>query len=356
MTGLAYVGCRTSRDRNAKGDGIGVWRIGGDRRWTRVQLVGGLFNPSYLAFDRTGRFLYTVHGDGDEASAFGIDPQTGELSFLNKVKTGGWNPVHLMPDPRNHFMVVANHIVKNGVKSGISSLPIGDDGRLGEPIDVVAFEGAVGPHRVEQPFPKPHQVEFDRAGRFIVVPDKGCDKVRVFTLDANGSLHEVVAREALAREASGPRHVCFHPSNRYAYVLNELDSTVVSYRFEPANGSLSAFQNLLAIPESFTGNSRASEITIAADGRFVYASSRGSDTIAIFAVDDATGHLKPLGWVAALGKTPRFIGLTPDGSRMFIANEESHNIVGYRVDRDRGILSDPLVVAETGSPTCILFR
>jgi 6-phosphogluconolactonase (cycloisomerase 2 family) len=260
-----------------------------------------------------------------------------------------------MPDPHNHFMVVANHIVKNGVKSGISSLPIGDDGRLGAPVDVVAFEGAVGPHRVEQPFPKPHQVVFDRSGRFIVVPDKGCDKVRVFTLDKAGRLHESASREAPARETSGPRHVCFHPSNRYAYVVNELDSTVVSYRFDPVTGSLSAFQNLLAIPESFTGNSRASEIIISADGRYVYASSRGSDDVAMFAVDGRTGYLKPVGWVGGLGKTPRFIGFSPDGSTMFIANEESHTIVGYRVDREHGVLTDPLVVAETGSPTCILF-
>jgi 6-phosphogluconolactonase len=355
MAGLAYLGCRTSRERNAKGDGIGVWRIGEDRRWSRIQLVGDLLNPSYLAFDRTGRFLYTVHGDGDEASAFRIDPKTGQLAFLNTVKTGGWNPVHLIPDPRNRFMVVANHIVKNGVKSGISSLPIGHDGRLGEPVDVLAFEGAVGPHRVEQPFPKPHQVQFDRSGRFIVVPDKGCDKVRVFTLDDNGKLHEVVAAEAPARETSGPRHVCFHPSNRHAYVVNELDSTVVSYSFDPATGALKPLQNVLAIPESFTGNSRASEITISADGRYVYASSRGSDDVGIFSVDGPTGHLKPIGWADGLGKTPRFIGLSSTGTDMFIANEESHTIVGYRVDRERGLLTDPLVVAETGSPTCILL-
>jgi 6-phosphogluconolactonase len=355
MSGLAYVGCRTSRERNARGDGIGVWRIGPDRRWTRLQLIGDLFNPSYLAFDRSRRFLYTVHGDSNEASAFRLDPASGELSFLNRVKTGGWNPVHLMPDPTNRFMIVANHIVKDGVKSGIASLPIGADGRLGDPVDVVPFAGAIGPHRVEQPFPKPHQVEFDRAGRFIAVPDKGCDKMRVFTLDASGKLHEQVESEATARETSGPRHICFHPSNRYAYVVNELDSTVVSYRFDPATGSLRPFQNLLSIPESFTGNSRASEIAISDDGRFVYASTRGSDSIAVYAVDATSGHLRAIGWAPGMGTTPRFIGLSPDGGSLFIANEESHTIVGYRVDRGRGLLTDPLVVAETGSPTCILF-
>ena len=355
MAGLAYVGCRTSRERNAQGDGIGVWRIGPDRRWTRLQLVGDLVNPSYLAFDRTGRFLYTVHGDGEEASAFSIDPASGQLAFLNRVKTGGWNPVHLMPDPANRFMVVANHIVKNGVMSGIASLPIGTDGRLGDPVDVVTFDGALGPHRIEQPFPKPHQVAFDRGGRFIVVPDKGCDRVRVFSLDGAGKLHEASGSEAPARETSGPRHVCFHPSNHLAYVVNELDSTVVAYDFDPASGELRPFQLLPTIPDSFTGNSRASEIAISADGRFVYASTRGSDSVAVYAVDGISGHLRAIGWASGLGKTPRFIGLSPDGESMFIANEESHSIVGYHVDRERGLLSNPLVVAETGSPTCILF-
>ena len=111
MPGFAYVGCRTSRERNARGDGISVYRIGADGAWTRVRLVGDLVNPSYLAFDRLRRFLYTVHGDGTEASAFRIDPASGQLTFLNRVSTGGRNPVHLMPDPTNRFMVIANHIV-----------------------------------------------------------------------------------------------------------------------------------------------------------------------------------------------------------------------------------------------------
>jgi 6-phosphogluconolactonase (cycloisomerase 2 family) len=352
---FAYVGCRTSRERNARGDGITVYRIGGDGAWTKVQLVDQLVNPSYLAFDRTGHFLYAAHGDSTEASAFRIDPAAGTLSFINRVATGGCNPVHLTPDPSNRFMIVANHIDKGDLKSGIASLPIGHDGALGAPADVVAFNGQIGPHRIEQPFPKPHQVEFDRSGRFIVVPDKGCDRVVVYTLDQAGKLHAVPAATAPARETSGPRHIAFHPANRFAYVINELDSTIAAYHFDPASGDVRPFQIVSALPDTFTGNSRGSEIAVSADGRFVHASNRGHDSIATFAIDPATGRLSPVGWVPSDGKTPRFFAIVPDGEALFVANEEGHTIVRYAVDAHSGRLSDAKVVAETGSPTCILF-
>ncbi len=352
---FAYVGCRTSRDRNARGDGISVYRIGDDGRWTRIQLVDDLVNPSYLAFDRGGRTLYTVHGDGTEASAFRIEPHNGQLRFVDTMTTGGCNPVHLMPDPTNRYMVVANHVVRGAVKSGIASLPIGSDGRLEAPVDVVAFDGAIGPHRVEQPFPKPHQVQFDPSGRFIVVPDKGCDRVVVYTIDRAGKLRAVPTATAAAREGSGPRHVAFHPDNRLAYVINELDSTVCCYRFAPDTGALRPFQIVSALPDSFTGNSRGSEIAVSRDGRFVYASNRGHDSIAQFAIDAASGRLSAVGWVPSLGKTPRFFALLPDGGALFVANEEGHNIVRYDVDRKSGRLSGAVVVAVTGSPTSIVF-
>jgi 6-phosphogluconolactonase (cycloisomerase 2 family) len=349
---LAYTGCRTSRERNAHGDGICVWDVSGDGPWRLLQTVGGLFNPSFLAFDRTGKTLFAVHGDSDKASAWRIGPD-GKLSPLGEAPTGGRNPVHLSVDPTNRFLVIANHIVADGVRSGLAVLPIAEDGRLSAPADVVALEGKTGPHRVEQPFPKPHEVAFDRRGKFIVVPDKGCDLVRVFRLDAEGKL--VAVSEAKARETSGPRHVAFHPADRHAYVVNELDSTLVAYHFDPANGALAPFQVVSALPDSFTGDSRASEVEVSADGRFVYVSNRGSDTIGVFAIERATGRLTPRGWTPSGGKTPRFFALSPDGAALYAANEEGDDLVRFAVDAKSGLLSRPQVVAKTGSPTCLVF-
>ncbi|PWC34600.1 hemagglutinin [Azospirillum sp. TSO35-2] len=350
---FAYVGSRTTRERNARGDGLSVYRVDpAAADWTPVQVLRDLINPSFLCFDRQRRFLYVVHGDRSEISAFRIDPASGELNFLNQVSTGGKNPVHLCVDPTNRFVVVANHIT-----SSLAVLAIAEDGSLGTLCDLVTLTGKIGPHRVEQPFPKPHQVQFDRADRFVVVPDKGLDRTFAFRLDAaTGKLSAVEGAAAEAREGAGPRHIVFHPTNRFAYVVNELDSTVTACRFDAETGRLAPIQVLSALPDSFVGNSRAAEIAMSTNGRFVYASNRGHESIAAFAVDEATGRLTPAGWQAAEGRTPRFFALSPEDDVLFVANEDSDSIVGFRVDPRTGALAFPTTVARTGSPVCILFN
>jgi 6-phosphogluconolactonase len=350
---FAYVGCRTSRDRNAHGDGISVWRPtqGG---WQPVQTVDKLLNPSYLAFDRTQNFLYAVHGDSTDISAFRIDRHSGKITFLNKVATGGVNPVHLTMDPDNRFIVIANHIARDGLVPNVSVIARNEDGTLGAMTDLVKLEGKIGPHRIEQPFPKPHQVVYDPAERFIIVPDKGCDLVRSYALSKDGKLTQAVP-PVPAREEAGPRHISFHPVQPFAYVLNELDSTLTAYRYDTATGALAPFQIVSSLPDSFTGNSRASEIDISHDGRFVYASNRGSDSIGVFAADPQSGRLSALGWRPCGGKTPRFHVLSPFDASLLVTNEESDSITRLAVDPQSGLLGEATVVAKTGSPTCLLF-
>jgi 6-phosphogluconolactonase len=354
---FAYTGCRTSRERNARGDGINVYRVDAvSGRWEHLQLLGGLVNPSFLALDAAKRTLYTVHGDSSEVSSFRIDPDTGHIAKLNQQSTRGKNPVHLAIDPSGRFMVIPNHVTAGDMKSGLVVLPIQADGSLGEVVDLVELKGKTGPHRVEQPFAKPHQTEFDPAGRFIAVPDKGLDLVWTFRLDEAGKLHNVEPPFAPARETSGPRHIAFHKKIPLAYVVNELDSTVTSYRYDPATGKLDPFQIIPSLPESFTGNSRASEIAVSPDSRFVYASNRGFDCVAIFAVDPANGWLRPVDYQQSEGKTPRFFAIDPTGRFMFVANEDSDTIVAYAIDDETGKLSATGAVVKTGSPVCIVFR
>lgn len=354
---LAYTGCRTTRERNARGDGINVYRVeAATGRWEHLQLLDGLVNPSFLTLDAAKRTLYTVHGDSSEVSSFRIDDETGRLSPLNQQSTRGKNPVHLAIDPTGRFMVIPNHVTAGDLKSSVVVLPIREDGSLGEVVDHHVLNGKIGPHRVEQPFPKPHQTEFDPAGRFIAVPDKGLDLVWTFRLDEAGKLHPAETPSVPARETAGPRHITFHKQQPLAYVVNELDSTVTSYRYDPASGRLDPFQIIPSLPESFTGNSRASEIAISADGRFVYASNRGFDSIAIFAVDLANGWLRPVDYQRSHGKTPRFFALSPDGRFMFVANEESDTIIPYSVDAQTGKLTATDLAISTGSPVCIVFR
>jgi 6-phosphogluconolactonase (cycloisomerase 2 family) len=347
---FAYVGCRTTRERNARGTGIRVFRVT-PQGWEKVQEVTGLTNPSFLAFDRTGRNLYTVHGDSSEVSAFRINPDA-TLSFLNRQSCRGKNPVHLAVDPQNKWLVVANHLTVGEYVSNLAVLPRLPDGTLGPVSDLVPLTGTPGPHRVEQPFAKPHQVVFDPGGHFISVPDKGCDLIRVFALDDAGKLRPVSS--AIARPGAGPRHITFRSDGAFAYVINELDSTVTAYRYDATGGTFTPLQRIPSTPDSFTGLSTGAEIALSADDRFVYVSNRGDDSIGVFAVG-AGGLLSPRRWAAAGGKTPRFFALWPDGTRLYAANEDSDTITAFGIDVDSGMLTPLGGVARTGSPTCILF-
>jgi 6-phosphogluconolactonase len=354
---FAYTGCRTTRERNARGDGINVYRVdAATGRWQHIQLLTDLVNPSFLTLDAAKRTLYTVHGDSSEVSSFRIDPETGRISKLNRQSTRGKNPVHLAIDPTGRFMVIPNHVTTESMKSSLVVLPIREDGSLGEVVDLVELKGKIGPHRVEQPFAKPHQTEFDPSGRFIVVPDKGLDVVWTFRLDEAGKLHPAEPPFVPARETSGPRHIAFHKQRPFTYVVNELDSTVTSYRYDQASGKLDPFQIVSSLPERSTGNSRASEIAVSPDGRFVYASNRGFDSVAIFAVDPANGGLRPVDYQQSQGKTPRFFAIDPTGRFMFVANEDSDTIATYAIDAETGKLSATGDVVKTGSPVCIVFR
>lgn len=280
-----------------------------------------------------------------------IDRASGKLAVINRQSTEGKNPVHLAIDPSNRFVVVANHIT-----STLALLSRHEDGALGAVIDLVKLEGKIGPHRVEQPFAKPHQVEFDPSGKFIVVPDKGLDLVFTYRIDAEQGKLVLVGKPARAREGAGPRHVAFHPGGRLAYVVNELDSTVTSYHFDPATGTLAPFQIVSAVPDAYTGNSRAAEIAVSADGRFVYASNRGDDSIATFAIEPASGRLSPIGWTATGGKTPRFFALALSDKFLFVANEDTDTIKLLKRDHTSGGLVDTEQAIHVGSPVCILVR
>ncbi|WP_119157847.1 lactonase family protein [Caldimonas tepidiphila] len=345
----AYVGSRTTRERNARGEGLSVFKVGTDGALTLVQLVGDLVNPSYLALSRDGECLYTVHGDQSEVSAFAVDRRTGQLSFLNRQSTEGRNPVHLALDASGRFLVVTNHL-----GASLAVLPIAADGSL-EPISQLErIDGPIGPHRLEQKQPKPHYNAFDPSGRFVLVPDKGCDRVFGFRFEA-GRLAPAEPSFVACREGAGPRHLAFHPRQPWAYVVNELDSTVTACRFDAECGALAPFQVLSALPDDFTGNSRAAAIAVDAAGRTLYASNRGHDSIAVFRIDPATGRLGFAAAVPSGGRTPRAFSLSPDGRRLYALNEDSDTIVTFAVDALSGHLAPTGQIAHSGSPVCMVF-
>jgi len=270
---------------------------------------------------------------------------------VNQQPTGGKNGVSLAVDPTNRFIVVGNY------SSGtVTVLPINPDGSLGALRDLVTPTGTPGPHRTEQASAHPHDVSFDRAGRFVVVPDKGLDKVFVYRLDAaSGKLAAATPPSVSTRPGAGPRHVDFHPSKPHAYVINELDSTVTTYGLG-ATGELKPVQVVTTLPPSFAGNNTTSEIVVHPSGRFVYGSNRGHDSIAILSVDELTGALTAVGWEPTQGKTPRFFAIDSTGVFLYAANMDSDTIVFFSVDQSSGKLLPTGQVIKTGSPSSIVFR
>ncbi|QYU66906.1 lactonase family protein [Leptolyngbya sp. 15MV] len=342
----AYVGCRTSAERKARGRGIGVWRIGApDRAWEQIQLLEGHANPAWLTLSADGRRLYAVEGDGEWLHAFAVAPE-GPVSHGVSRKLRGRNPVHAALSPCGRWLLVANHL-----SSALAVLPLDDAGWPGEVAHLHALDGPPGPHRVEQPFAKPHQVVFDPTGSLLLVPDKGLDVVHAFWLDRRTGRLEPLAGGRL-REGSGPRHAAFHPSLPVAYVLGELNSTITAMRFDAATGLLAPWQVIPSLPEDFCGESRAAAIAVTADGEALLASNRGADSVIAVALDPATGRMGARHWAAAGGRTPRFMALGPDGV-LHVASEDDDRILAFRHVGARLIPLGP--VAATGSPTCIAY-
>ena len=347
---FAYVGCFTTEKRKARGKGISVFRIDQDTgAWTLVEVYDTIPNPHYLALDRTQRFLYSAHGDSSDVCAYAVDRQTGMLTFLNKQPTEGNNSSTVMTDPSNRYIVLATG-------PGVAVFPINEDGSLAPFSDKVIPPGEPGPYRREQQGPHPHQATFDLTGRFVVAPDKGLDKVHVYRFDAShGRLLPCDPPFVKARYGAVPRHVTFHPTQPYAYVVNELESTVTAYHWNTEIGELKPFQVVPTTPTTYTGDNTGAEIAMASSGKFVYASNRGHDSIVIFSIDPTSGMLDPIGWESVQGRKPRFFCLGPDGSHLYAANQDSHTIVVFRVNRETGMLTPTGQIIETGSPSCIIF-
>jgi 6-phosphogluconolactonase len=346
---FAYVGSFTTAKRKARGDGIHVYRVdAATGNWTHVQHVGDVENPSYLVLSPDQRFLYAVHGDADYATAFALDGETGLARVLNRGATGGSNGVRQAVDPTGRFLVVANY-----AGGSVAVLAIAPDGSLKDQHQLVALPGAPGPHPIEQASSHPHDVVFDPSGRFVLVPDKGLDRVFVFGFDRAGGRLAATPSCVTARPGAGPRHLAFHPTRAIVWVLNELDSTVATHRWDGERGTLTAVQVMSTLPADFSGASTSAEIAVTPDGRHVYGSNRGHDSVAMLAADANEGTLTARGWQPTLGHGPRFIGLDPAGRFLHVANEQSDSVIMFRVDAGSGRLAPTGHAIAIGSPVTV---
>jgi 6-phosphogluconolactonase len=314
--------------------------------------VNDIDNPSFLATDSQQRYLYAVDENFDEedcwVQAYRIDPESGSLIYLNRQLTHGFFPCYVMVDQTDQVVVVANY-----GSGSVSLLPIGENGSLHPASDIQQHTGSgIDPERQEGPHA--HCAVIDPTNQYLFVADLGIDKVMSYLLDLKGK--KLIPNERPYLElppGSGPRHLTFHPNGRFAYVINELNSTITALAYDDTNGTFTIIHTVSTLPQDFKSESYSAEICVAPSGKFLYGSNRGHDSLAIFAVDEGTGRLTAISYQTTYGKTPRNFTIDPSGTFLLAANQDSNNIVTFRINHTTGLLD--YVGQKTGvsKPVCL---
>jgi 6-phosphogluconolactonase len=363
---LLFIGTYTGKESK----GIYSYRFdAGTSELTPLGVAAETTNPSFLTIDRSGRFLYAVNethefegGKSGGVSAFSINRQTGKLTLLNTVSSRGADPCYIALDQTGKYLLVANYTGGN-----LAAFPIAADGRLGEASSVVADQGTLGPNKERQDAPHSHWIEASADNRFAYVADLGLDRVLIYRFDAaKGALTKTSYADSLAPNASdsfsarlapgsGPRHAALSSGNgHFMYVLGELDSVVTVFAND-AGKTLRSVQRISALPAGFSGQNTAAEIAIHSNGKYLYTSNRGDDSIAVFSINGHKGTLTLVGRFSTQGKTPRSFTIDPAGKLLLVANQESDDIVVFRIDPKSGKLISIGQQLRVPSPVCLKF-
>jgi len=347
---LVYVGTYDRGDES----GIQLLRFSpGQERLEYVGVAGECSNPAFVAIHPNGRYLYAVSErgspDGGHVFSFALDRGSGLLTLLNDRHSGGQGPCHLTVDSSGGWVLVANYS-----DGGVATLRILEDGSLGEDGARLKHEGSgVDPDR--QQGPHAHSINQTPDGSRVVVADLGTDKVVLYRFDpVDGSLTPNDPPWGMVDPGSGPRHVAFHPDGDRVYVLNEMFATLSTFSYDPAVGALESLQTISMLPDDFDGARSAAEVVVHPSGRFVYASNRGHDSIAIFGVRPEDGTLIVMGHEPSGGRNPRNFAIDPSGAYLFAANQNTNNVVVFRIEED-GRLARTAMEAEVPRPVCLRF-
>ncbi len=349
----AYIGTYASKAEQ----GIYIYTLdSATGELTPIGGVSGIENPSFLTISADGGYLYAVGEtetfqgqQGGSSAAFAIDAGSGHLTLLNQQPTTGADPCYLSIDRAGSSLLVANY---SG--GSIALFPVRDNGEIGNLAQRIQHLGkGVRPDRQEAPHP--HEILPDASGAYVFVPDLGLDKIFTYRLDT-ASHTLTLYRETALPAGSGPRHLAFHPSEKYAYLITELASTIVAFSYDVTQASFSPLQTVSTLPDDFTGESTAAEIQIAPSGKFLYASNRGHDSIVVYSIEQGTGRLTYVEHVPMQGKTPRYFTLAPGGRFLFAANQDSASIITYAVDESTGRLTPTGQPLSVPRPVCITWR
>ncbi|MEO8098105.1 MAG: lactonase family protein [Acidobacteriota bacterium] len=320
-------------------------------------LAAATVSPSFLAAHPNGRTLYAVNesrryngiANSGSVSAFTINRSTGALTALNTVATLGADPCHLVVDRTGRWLFVANY---SG--GSVAIVPIREDGSLDDSTKVVQHTGAAKVDPVRQEAAHAHSVDISPDNKFLYVSDLGNDQIVIYRFDSvTGSLSPY--RVTKLSPGSGPRHIAFSRDRRYLYVFSELTSTVTTFRHDAATAETEELQTISTLPPNSTAAKSGAEIAVDPSGRFLYASNRGDDSIAIFSMDAEQGRLTRTGNVTTRGKTPRHFAIDPAGARLIAANQDSSSLAVFDIDLDTGALQPVSDLVAAPQVVCVLF-
>ncbi|MFH0760938.1 MAG: lactonase family protein [Bacteroidota bacterium] len=318
----------------------------------------GIENPSFLAISPDGNFLYAVNETGEyegmpggSVSAFRMGQDGSELTFLNSRSSLGAHPCHLTVSRNGKFVLTANYTGGN-----VSVLPVMDDGSLGEAVEMQQHSGS-GPNTQRQGKAHAHSVNLSPDNRFAYVCDLGIDKVMIYRFnDRTGKLSPAETPFFRTAAGAGPRHFVFSPDKNRVFLINELNSTLSSLFVDTKNGILTEIQTVSLLPAEFSGENTGADVHVHPNGRFVYGSNRGHDSITVYSADRKTGRLKLMQHQATLGRTPRNFAIDPSGSYLLAANQNSNSIRVFTISRKTGMLAPTNNFLTVPCPVCVLIR
>jgi 6-phosphogluconolactonase len=351
---LVYFGTYTG----AKSKGIYVSRFDSNiGKLSAPELAAETINPTFLAVAPGGKFLYTVNEvdeisgkPGGAVSAFARDASTGKLTLLNQQDSGGSGPCHISADATGKCLLVANY-----GSGSVAALPIYADGSLGEATTVLQHTGS-GANPSRQAGPHAHFILPSPDNRFTLDCDLGLDKIFINHLDANtGKLTASEPPFATVAPGSGPRHLVFSPDGRFVYLINEMGGTITVFSYADTNAAMTEVQTTSTLPKDFSGKNTAAEIAVHPNGKFLYASNRGHDSIAVFAVNPQTGQLTFVEHQSTMGRAPRHFAIDPTGRWLLAENQASSSVVVFAIDSDTGKLKPTGQTVAIGSPVCAVF-
>ncbi len=351
---LLYVGTYTQKGS----EGIYVYKFNQETgNLSKLYTVKNVVEPSYLTIEKGRKFLYAVNEteeyEGKKSgavSAFAIDQKTGDLKFLNKVASLGGAPCFITVSENKKFVLVANYLGGN-----VAVFPINDDGSLGASIDLRQNVGT-GPNKDRQEAAHAHSITLDEKSRFAVACDLGADKIFIYQFDEkNGKLKANPNQPFYqAKAGAGPRHFAFHKNGKLAFAINELDMTISALEYDDKKGTLKEIQTVSTLPaDASRKGATCADLHISPDGKFIYGSTRGHNSLTVFKIDEKNGKLEFVQNISTGGKTPRNFTIAPNGKFLLAANQSSDSIIVFSIDEETGKLTQTENKATVSMPVCL---